>query len=164
MPLVILEVVFNHQLGVVVGAGTHGQTVTRYNVTCNNPGTYFQVRWYLGLYFGSSAGVFSNAYSESAWIHTLVQEEVEFISKVFLLLPCPFSNVVLSKMYRFFIHNNQVKCSIPHEDYEDSIESLDAASPIIGGEYNSYIDHEADEYPSLWQYDAETQQLYKLDI
>ena len=63
-------------------------------------------------------------------------------------------------MYRFFIHNNQVKCSIPHEQY-DSIESLDSASAII--EYDSYIDHEADEYPTLWEYNAGTQQLYKLD-
>ena len=48
-------------------SGAHsGQTVTRHNVTVNNPGTYFQVRWYLGLYFGSSVGVFSNAYSESS--------------------------------------------------------------------------------------------------
>ena len=63
-------------------------------------------------------------------------------------------------MYRFFIHNNQVKCSIPHEDY-DSLESLDSASAII--EYDSYIDHIADEYPTLWQYNAETQELYKLN-
>ena len=65
-------------------------------------------------------------------------------------------------MHRFFIHNNQVKCSVPHENY-DSLESLDAASPSIGGEYDSHIDHEADEYPTLWQYNADTQQLYKLD-
>ena len=65
-------------------------------------------------------------------------------------------------MYRFFIHNNQVKCSVPHEDY-DSIESLNEASPSIGGEYDSHIDHEADEYPTLWQYNADTQELYKLD-
>ena len=63
-------------------------------------------------------------------------------------------------MYRFFIHNNQVKCSVPHEDY-DSLESLDAASATI--DHDSYIDHEADEYPTLWQYNADTQQLYKLD-
>jgi hypothetical protein len=98
-----------------------------------------------------------------AWIHTLVQEAAQYISEVFLLLLLPLVQcIALSKMYRFFIHNNQVKCSVPHEDY-DSLESLDAASPIIGGEYNSYIDHEADEYPTLWQYNAETQELYKLD-
>jgi hypothetical protein len=53
--------------GVVVGSGTHsGQNVTRYNVTCHNPGTYYSARWYLGLYFGASAGIFSNAYTESS--------------------------------------------------------------------------------------------------
>ena len=52
---------------VLVGSGTHsGQNVYRYNVTVHNPGTYFQVRWYLGLYFGAAAGVYSNAYSESS--------------------------------------------------------------------------------------------------
>ena len=80
-----------------------------------------------------------------------------------MLLLLPLAQcIALSKMYRFFIHNNQVKCSVPHENY-DSLESLDTASASIGGEYDSYIDHEADEYPTLWQYNAETQELYKLD-
>ena len=51
----------------LVGSGTHGgQNVYRYDVTVNNPGTYFQVRWYLGLYFGAANGVYSNAYSASS--------------------------------------------------------------------------------------------------
>ena len=55
------------QSSTLVGSGTHsGQNVTRYNVTVHNPGTYFQVRWYLGLYFGASNGVYSNAYTESS--------------------------------------------------------------------------------------------------
>ena len=97
-----------------------------------------------------------------AWIHTLAQEAAEYISKVLMLLLLLLVQcIVLSKMYRFFIHNNQVKCSVPHENY-DSLESLDAANATIG-EYDSYIDHIADEYPTLWQYNAETQQLHKLD-
>ena len=52
---------------ILVGSGTHsGQNVYRYDVTVENPGTYFQVRWYLGLYFGAPVGVFSNAYSTSS--------------------------------------------------------------------------------------------------
>ena len=55
------------QSSTTVGSGTHsGQNVTRYNITVENPGTYFQVRWYLGLYFGATMGVYSNAYSESS--------------------------------------------------------------------------------------------------
>ncbi len=65
-------------------------------------------------------------------------------------------------MYRFFIQNNKVKCSIPHEEYNSS-EDLDKVSPIMCNSYDFYIDHEADKYPSLWQYNAETEELYKLD-
>jgi len=65
-------------------------------------------------------------------------------------------------MYRFFIQNNKVKCSIPHENY-NSIEELDRVSPIICDSYDFHIDNEADEYPTLWQYNAETEELYKLD-
>jgi hypothetical protein len=50
----------------VVGSGTHsGQSVTRVNVTCQNPGTYFDTRWYCGVYFGAPNGVFSNAKTQS---------------------------------------------------------------------------------------------------
>jgi len=55
------------QTSTTVGSGTHsGQNVTRYNVTVENPGTYFQVRWYVGLYFGATMGVYSSQYSESS--------------------------------------------------------------------------------------------------
>jgi len=65
-------------------------------------------------------------------------------------------------MYRFFIKNNQVVCSIHHENYNSS-EELDKVSPIMCNSYDFHIDHEADKYPSLWQYNAETEKLYKLD-
>jgi hypothetical protein len=52
---------------ILVGSGTHsGQNVYRYDITVSNPGTYFQVRWYMGIYFGASNGVYSNAYSASS--------------------------------------------------------------------------------------------------
>ena len=45
----------------LVGSGTHGgQNVNRVNITCTNPGTYFDTRWYAGIYFGSVNGVFSS--------------------------------------------------------------------------------------------------------